>query len=240
MTTTQLVTFVKDKFAQDWSRASVLDLLNTIQHILCDHDCEQMLFTCDNGDFPVPYLKTGTGKIEYEIANANLSNNITLNGYATSCRRVKDVFIKIDSPYNVDYQRQYRRETFQYSNVNPWYTKSLSHITFEKVPARFTDKRGIQNAKIIFPEDPKTYNDKYLIEFWMNPIELSSESIQMSLNTSEFFDVLLDGVVGLIEQSEHGVSERWVRFMDAGCKKFWGNTNKGNENRPLQITRNEC
>ena len=240
MTTTQLITFIKDKFAQDWSRTSILDLLNTVQHILCDHDCEQMLFTCDNSDFPVPYLTTTDGTIEYEITDANLSNAIELNGYSTSCRRVKDIFIKNSSPYNVDYQRQYRRDNFQYAGVNPWYSKSLAHITFERVPARFTDKRGLQNAKVIFPESPQTYSDKYLIEFYMNPIELSSESISMSLNTSEFFDVLLDGVVGLIEQSEHGKSERYDRFMNEGCKKFWGNTNKGNENRPLQIQKVEC
>jgi hypothetical protein len=240
LTTTQLVTFIKDKFAQDWSRTSILDLLNTVQHIMCDHDCDQMVFTCDNSDFPVPFLSTTTGTIEYEVTNANLSNNITLNGYATTCRRVKDIFIKIDSPYEVDYQRQYWRETFSYSNINPWYTKSLAHVTFERVPARFIDKRGIQNAKVIFPEDPQTHTDRYYIEFWMNPVELSSESIPMSVNTSEFFDVILDGVVGLIEQSEHGQSERYDRFMNSGCKKFWTNINKGYENKPLQIQRKEC
>lgn len=240
MTTTQIITFIKNNFAPDWSRTKILDLLNIVQHMLCDHDCEQMLFTCDNGDFPAPYLLTTSGTIEYQIVDANLSHPITWKGMPTTCRRVKDIFVKIEGPLNYDYGRRYRRESFRYSVPNPWYMLGANRITFERVPARMIDGNELQAAKIIFPENPQTHTDKYLIEFWVNPIELSSESIQMSLNASEFFDVILDGVVGMIEQAEHGESRRWERFMAEGRKRFWSNINKGNENMPLQIQRVVC
>ena len=240
MNTTQIVTFLKSKFAPDWSRSSILDLLNTVQHIMCDHDCEQMIYTCDNEDFPVPFLKTTSGTISYEVADANLSNAIMIGGYATTCRRVKRIFIQIDSPYSVDYNRKYRREVMEYGNINPWYMSGQPNVSYEIIPARFVDQRGIQNATIIFPEDPGTHEDKYYVEFYANPIELSSESIPMTLNTSEFFDVILDGVVGLVEQAEHGESRRWEKFMGEGCKRFWSNINKGDDNKVLRIRKREC
>jgi len=239
LTTTQVITFLKDKFAQDWSRTSILDLLNTVQHIMCDHDCEQMTYTCDNSNFPVPFLKTTAGIIEYEIIDANLSSNITISNYATSCRRVSNLFIKSNGDYTQNYNQNYRREPFAYGNVNPSYMNNTG-ITFERWPARFIDARGVQPAKVIFLEDPGLTTDKFYVEFFTNPIELSSESIPMSFNVTEFFDVILDGVVGLVEQAEHGESKRWDKFMTTGCKKFWSNINKGNENRLLRIQRKEC
>jgi hypothetical protein len=215
-------------------------MLNIVQHQMFDHDCEASLFLTDNSNFPLPYLETVAGTIEYELTNANLSQDIAINGYATSVRSVKDLFIRIDTPYNVDYNRQFWRENFNYTNINPWYTKSLAHVTFQRGPAQFIPKRGIQNAKVVFPEDPSTYTNRWFVECYLNPVELSSESIPLSVNSDQFFDVVLDGVVGLIEQAEHGKSERYDRFMQLGLKKFWSESNKGAENRPLKIQTHEC
>lgn len=237
MNTSQWVTFIKNKFAHDWSRTNILDQLNIINHIMFDHDCDQAIFHTDNSDFPLPYLITTTGTIEYEVTDANLSQAITVNGVSTTCRAVRDIFLKRDYPYDITHRNEYQREQFQYSSLNPWYT--LGEV-FERVPARFIPRRGTTAAKVVFPEDPNTHSDRYFLEFWVNAVDLSSESVQMSVNTNEFFDVVLDGVVGLIELSEHGESKRYDRFMNVGCPKFWAKSNKGSENKPLQISKKEC
>jgi len=235
--TSQWVTFIKDKFAQDWSRANILDQLNIVNHILFDHDCDQAILHVDNSDFPVPYLKTTSGVIEYDVIDDNLSHPITLNGVSTTCRAVRDLFIKRDTQYDVTHRNEYQRERFQYSSLSPWYTHGA---LFERVPARFIPRRGTTAAKVIFPENPGTYTDRYFIEMWVNAIDLTSESIPLAINTNEFFDTILNGVVGLIELSEHGESKRYDTFINKNCHEFWAKSNKGSENKPLQIARREC
>lgn len=233
MDTQTLVTRLKDDFLPSVSRTIILDWLDIVQNIMFGHDCQNTLLYDTAQTWPLPFVKTTAGTLSYELTSANLTVAPTINGYATSVRSVKDLYLKSSDAYNSEYSKRYMREVIQKVAKNPDYYGAQTQ--FRKYPFQFVAKRGIQNAKIIFAEDPGTYTDRYIIECYLNAVPLASENIPLSVNGDEWFDALRKGVVGYSEVVAYGKSDQWNEFKEIECKRYWGNSNKGDELRPNQI-----
>lgn len=239
METTTLVTQIKDDFLPEVGRTTILGWLNLVQNKLFSQNCANTLLFDTAQEFPFPYLKTTDSVLTYNLNSTYLTVTPAINGYATTVRAVKDLYIEVNTSYDSS-TRQYGGERFVRARSNPGYTKTLIRNSWERVPRITIKQTGAQATHVIFPENPGTYTNRYIIECYLNAISLTAETIPLSVNGDEYFDVLLDGVVGYSELVANGNSERWQRFLTVGCNKFWTGMNEGDEFRPLQIGKHEC
>lgn len=241
--TQELVSIIKNDYAPDWSRSKILELLNRAQKRLFNQDTEQSTWYNPNDDeFPFPILKTTAETLEYEITGSNLVDmngnalSITQNGYAVTCRRIKHIFIMVASLSNSNYDRKFYGEQFNLTGINEYWSQRLYRLSFYKVPGNLFDKTNLQNARFLFHEDPGTYADRYFVEFYYNPIELTSESIPLSLDGDKWEMALIDGTVGYIEDIENGKSDRMNKFETYWMRKFLSSQNENSdERRPFQM-----
>ena len=74
-------------------------------------------------------------------------------------------------------------------------------------------------AKIVFIDNPGV-QDVYVV-MYKNPTEVSSESIEMTVPTSYHLTHIYEGVMGFIEKTENGRSDRWVNFIERLCPQYW-------------------
>lgn len=247
MDTQQIVTTIKEDYAQDWSRPKILDMLDRVQKKLFLNDCAQTIFMNPSDTmFPIPLLVTTAGTLSYPVTGAVLVSStgaaVTLakNGYAIACRRVKRVFIALSNVSSFD-SRHFYGDTFAWSGVNAEWTKSFRNVTFCEIPAILYDRTENESARIQFAEDPGSTNNKYYVEFYHTPAELTTESVPLSIDGDMWDEALIDGVVGLIEKSQYGKSEKWDMFNMVWKRRFIGQMNANEDRRsPKQIPIREC
>ena len=246
--TSELVTKIINLYAPDYSRAVVLDLIDQKQRALCNNDCAQMTWL-DWADtyFPVPFLTTVSGTLRYTISAANLVNSagtpitLSIGGYTVTPRRIKNVFTTSTQVAPIDPNRRFSGGMFDWFGLNENWFRTLGATTFVKEPCVLLDKTNALGATVQFIQDPGTHDDRFYCEFYYEPIPLLSESIPLSVNGNEWEEALIDGVVGVIEEIEHGENTRSNKFLNYWIKKF---TRKANANvsalRPTQMRVREC
>jgi len=247
-TTRQLVSLIKEEYDPKISETRILYYLNWAQNTLFQCDCAQQIFVNNNDPtFPYPILHTTEGQLDYEIDDSTLFDStgaalaITLNGSSTTVRRVKSLFVAISESLNADYNPSYIGEQFNPIAINSLYANSLYNVTFYTVPNISFNMTNSGDAKIVFAEDPGTTTDRYYVEAYLNPVELTSKNIDLSINGEEWEMALIDGVVGRIEDFKNGTSRRLEKFLGYWTKKFGFNQNIVSKQRaPLQFKISEC
>jgi len=90
-----------------------------------------------------------------------------------------------------------------------------------------TDATQDEPCKILFKENPGL--SEYYFEYFKKPREITSASIQLNVPPQYHIDVVKEGVLGLIELSDNGRSERWDRFMTFLVPKLIYNLNEGSK-----------
>lgn len=248
MTTSELITTIIDDYANGYSRTKILGYLNRCQKMLFNNDCAMTTFlNASDPEFPIPFLSTTAGQLSYDLSTASLVDSagaavsVAVGGHAVNARRVKEVFLKSGVGMFTDPNRTFYGDSFTWSGMcSAWFGK-LYNFAFYRVPVILFDKTEHSGARIQFAEDPGTHADRYYIEFYHEPIDLTAETIDLSVNGSEWEQALIDGVVGIIEDVENGESKRYEKFQTYWMDKFKRKFNAGMESRrPLQISAREC
>lgn len=245
MDTREIVTSVKEDFAPDWSTEKILSYLDRCQKNLFSIDCPLTTFFSE-GDtsFPLPILSTISGELTYSVIENNLVDStgavvqLTKNGYDVTIRKVKNVHVqKTTSSLN----NRFFGEQFEWAGMLGSWTNRLTTLSFYIQPAITIPRTENEPAKIIFPEDPGTYDDRYYVECYYNPITLTSVDVPLSIDGNMWDEALIDGIVGLIEKSQYGRSEKYDIFQNYHKKKFRSYGTSGISNRSsLVMSTREC
>jgi hypothetical protein len=77
---------------------------------------------------------------------------------------------------------------------------------------QFRTFQGNENtcAKVIFATDPN--GTEYDIECYRRPQELTSENIQLEVPSAYHINNIAKGVIGKVEEADHGDSNTWLTF----------------------------
>lgn len=249
LTTAELVSEIKLDYAPEWDRERLVDFVRRTQLRLCNQDSRLMVFWNRSDDtFPVPYLKTTDGVLNYEIGDdgtgsTNLVDSdgndvdleITLEGtaYPILARRVRSVFvyrfrwIGPDVSAALGNSWSYDRSWIYDHSADPKYGG------VEFVP---DDMRGTKNAQVTFLENPGTTTDKFHVLFYHTPADVLSDTIPLTVDGDQWHQALIDGAVGIVEDIESGRSTRLERFEKYWMKKFLNhNADITKHYRPTQM-----
>jgi hypothetical protein len=255
-TTQQLVSVLQDDFYPDIGRARLLEYLNRAQKRLWNNDCAQAIWW-NKADtvFPFPILTTTAGTLSYDVvggASGNLVDSqgskltlqITdLNGVARSVniRSVKQIFIMVTSLTPVVYDKKFYGERTTITGVNTYWSLQNTRAEFYKVPVIISDKTNLRNPNIQFMEDPGSFNNLYYVELYHTPVELSTESVPLTVDGDQWGDALLCGAHSFIEPWQNGKTDYQNQFEKFWIPKFCGQQNKHMDDRkPLRMTKRLC
>lgn len=246
VTTQDFITRIKDDYAPDLSRSKILDLTDIIQQQLFAQDAAQMTWLNGSDDsFPIPFLQTTSGTLEYEISSSTLLDSdgnavsLTWGGYSVVPRKIKRVFIQSSGVAN--YSKSFYGERFDWSGLNDTWSRQLLKIRFYEVPGIPFDKTNMRNCTWQFSEDPGTSTGTYYVEFYVGAVPLTSESIDFTIDATEWYGALRDGVVGEIEDIKYGRSDKQNKFRDYWKPRFRNAQQAGMSRRkPVQMPIREC
>jgi len=237
VTAQSLVTTLKDDFGFEYGRPVLLDYLRRTVNSLCNQNAEQMTYL--NGSdvaFPFPVLVTEDETLDYEVSNTNLVDSegtaitMTVGGYPVVCRKINHVFLAGGSFVYGGYDR------VSITGTSAYWAQRLSNVAFYKVPGSIYDRTNLKAAHFQFHSNPGAHTDRYYVEFYWGALELSSESIPLSLDGDMWEEALIEGTVGLIEKVENGQSNQLDHFRSYWLPLFVKSMNASMEERsPLQM-----
>lgn len=243
MSTQTLVSWIKEDFAPAHSRTKILQYVDRAQNEMFNQDCAQMTFLNHSDDeFPVPILSTTADTLNYTPSASNLvdsdGNAITLavNGYSVSVRKIKRIFMQVSS-LTTSYDNTFIGRTFDWAGINDNWSKKIYKVRYREVPTQPFDKTDNEDAHLTFIEDPGTHTDRYYIEFYYGPVDLTSESIPMSIDSDKWAEAIFKAVRGYIEESLNGRSDlldgdrRTGSFRNYWLPKFRNSMNSGMEQK---------
>ena len=224
----ELITTLKNDFAPSYNRDRIREYLDKAQRALFNKDCAQTIWLNYSDDtFPLPFLVTTEGKLGYDINTASFVDSdgvaissFTVGSYTVTPRKVRTVFQQWSTTDTSTFNRAYLGESFTWAGINDNWMSRLARLEFRKAPAHISDKTGLRGPYIQFYEDPGATTDTYYVEFYYGPLELTSESIPLSIDADVWEEALTDGVVGYLEDSGNGNSERLNRFRTYWQPKF--------------------
>lgn len=244
MNTQQLVTLIKNDYAPGYARTKILDYIERAQNEMFNQDCAQMIFLNGSDDFlPIPILSTTEGTLNYTPSASNLVDSdgsaisLVKDSYSVSIRRIRRVFIDV-SELNSSYDNTFIGRTFDWAGVNDSWSRRIYNIRYREVPIIPYDKDNIEDARLVFAEDPGTHTDKYYIEFYVGPVSLDSESIPLSVNGDQWAEAFIKAVRGYIEESRNGRSEHLDGpARDGSFRKYWLPKFRNSQNSGAQMRR---
>ncbi len=229
LTTQELASEIKLYYAPDWDRDVIVEFIRKAQLGLCLLDSRLMVFW-NRADplFPIPFLETTAGQLEYEIGDgpSGTSNLLDSSGgevlveltregtaYPVMARRIRAIFTE---------RTTWPGPTLGVPITDQWFynagqVPSERFAGMEFVP---DDMEGTTNAKVTFLEDPGTTTNTYYCSFYYTPIDLLSDTIPLTIDGDQWRQALIDGAVGMIEDIENGASKRLDKFEKSWKKKF--------------------
>jgi hypothetical protein len=248
-TTRELVSIIKEDFAPDWGIPKLLQFLDRAQRFLYKNDCAETVWLNESDpSFPYPIFKTTSGVLSYDMSPTNLVDSegvqVTpeVSGYPVHMRRIRSVFIVVSDLASSNYDKKFYGEQFSLVGLNQFWSQRLYRTSFYKVPGDIHDANGLHDyPRFVFHEDPGTTTDRYFVEMFCDPIEITSANIPLTIDGDKWEDALIDGVVGYIEDIESGKSERLEKFRKYWLKKFMSDANDHADERtsPKMLIR-EC
>lgn len=210
MQTRELVSWIIEDFAPGYSRPKVLSYIRRAQNEVFNFDCAHTLFINKSDPaFPIPLLSTAEGVLSYTPSALNLVDSagdpiaLEVNGHPVNVRRIKRVFTQLqpNSPFNAS---KFYGSTFSWAGVDEGYARRITKAMFRAVPAIMTEEVDSEDAKVTFLEDPGTTTGTYYIEFYFGPIDLTSETVPMSIDSNKWAEAIFKAVRGYIEESRNG------------------------------------
>lgn len=234
LTTAELVSEIKLYYAPEWDREVIVDFVKRAQEELTLINSPEMIwYNGADPKYPVPFLKTTAGQLEYEIKGDGTAAGSTIydsdgnplaidinregTDYTVVPRRIKDIFVEYTTGYSWPSYGQGRWFTFG------WFYNPYAGVTrYRRWPTIVFDRKGTTPARLIFEDDPGTTTDKYYVLFYHEPVELLSDTIPLTIDGSQWHQALIDGAVGFIEDIENGRSTRLEKFRNYWIKKFSG------------------
>jgi hypothetical protein len=115
------------------------------------------------------------------------------------------------------------------------YTGNIDDSTFKEVPVITSIGTYSDAALVTFKEDPTTTTNTYKIRAFKKPKDINSETIELDVPENWHLPGLYEGVMGWIEKTDNGRSERWERFISEICQKFWYELN-GSVNQQAKVS----
>lgn len=228
MNTQQLVTLLKNDFAAGYSRTTILEYIKRAQNEMFNSDCAQMLFlNKSDKSFPVPILSTTDEVLKYIPSASNLVDSegnaiaLTVNGYTVSVRRIVRIFIE-DSATTITSNNKFYGREFEWSGINRNYYRNTNTVSYSEMPISVYDKTNVEDAHLVFVENPGTHTDKYYIEFYYGPVSLDSESSLLSVDGDKWTEAFIKAIRGYIEESRNGRSECLDGPANTGSfRRYW-------------------
>jgi len=200
------------------SRDRVLEYVSRSYLNLVNQDCSQMVYFVDNPEEPIPVLQVVEGQSRYLLNNTTLATTLLVDGEPVTIRKARRLFT---DKYYPGYQ--------PYSPMDyPSYMQNwLNERVFYEIPAQIVSQRGNNPGQVsVFGE----FNSDIFVEcYWTPQNPMDNESASLLIDTDKWLDAIIDGAVGLYEQSAYGKSERQMKFEQVHMKKFkaYGNLDQG-------------
>lgn len=182
----------------DQSRASILDTMNELQIIVYSQDCLQTQKITSNG-YP-PFIETQSGVYEYECP--------------VDCRRT-------DSIFTLNPMRKSRIRP-----TGPRREYYFRNRGFYKANIRSRDATIDDLAKVYFDDDPGDTTDNFYHLYYVKPIELSDESVNLTF-PEEVHYLVRKAVVSMFTAEEYGESGIEEQTIERVAKKIRNTLNRG-------------
>jgi hypothetical protein len=152
-----------------------------------------------------------------------VTRNIGGVDYPLRICKVSKVFI--DSTNMENYDMPYLGEMFEFYGTNPYSTQT-EKLYFQEVAVESTLALENTAATITFKSDPGTTTDVFFVEGVIEPLQLTSESLPLTL-PKRFERALFDYVVGETQDQAYGEDSRLNRFYEYWMPLIWGELNSG-------------
>lgn len=252
MLTRVMISQIKEDILPGFSRTKILKYLDWAQNEIFG-ECAQTIFLNKSDDtFPLPILSTTDGTLNYVPSASNLVDSdgnavsLTWNGYTVEITRIRRVFHQVTSKMVAyDKNKVFTGKDFIWSMVNPYY--SYYTKTYQEEPGIPEGRSEAGGANFTFLQNPGTHTDKFYIEMYFAPPELTAESINMSIDTDKFAQAFFTACQGYAERSRNGRSDLLDGPARVGSfRKYWiprmrGWLNKGStQKRAYQFPTREA
>ncbi len=219
MSVKYLVDDIEEK-CPGWGAAKILRKLNEWQNYVYSQPSLHTVYIDPATGFP-PYITTTAGTFKYDVPN--VTKNIGGTDYSLRIYKVSRVFVDITS-YD-DYDIPYLGEPFEFYGANPYSTKT-EKLYFAQVPVESSLALENTAASITFKSDPGTTTDDFFVEGVIEPLQLTSQSLPLTL-PKRFERALFDAVVGETQDQAYGQDSRLTRFHEYWLPLIWGELNSG-------------
>ena len=219
MSTRSLVAEIQLK-APNWTAEgtpSILQLLQRAQDYLFSQASRFSLYRDPlTGDFP--YLATTANQREYTMSNINM----TIESQVRSLRiyDVSEVF--------ADFQTV---SDYSLNTINGVGAIAGQIVSYNFIPYPALEATA---CRIVLTDDPGTTSTKYQLKMMIEPLRLTSLSIPLMVSRN-YESVLMEGVLGYIENTDYGRSDRQKRFEEVLAPQFW--SDGATRNMPRRVSR---
>jgi len=203
--TKQVVSWIKED-ARGWNRDGahgILPILNECQNILAQNEAEQMLsYDSSTGSFPL--ITTQAGVYEYDMP--------------ATVWRVNEVLAEYIA-YQ-EYGLSWMSNIAMGSNIlPPNQRKSYMGRDFLRIQnVRTVDARYGTNAKVIFNYDPGATSTIYYYRGYTKPVQLTSESIQLTIPEKFHLSHVVPATIKLIEGFQNHTWDKTMAFIEEKYK----------------------
>ena len=194
-----------------YSRAQILQVLDEVQQYVYSKPCSETLYYSGRTGMP-PILRTRKGHYKYECPD--------------TCRETASVFSQ-EYPRYYDESRkgmEQLKRTYYFQGTN-----------YYRVPVISRQATQGANAIIKFPFDPGTTKDVYYHLFYLKPIPLATEDVQL-LIPEDLHIHLRRAVLALLSTEDYGETGIDYQVLDKVAKEVRDQLNRGRQAR-ASITR---
>ena len=203
MHTQEMVSYIQRK-ASGYSREEILNLLSFVYNYVYSSDVMQQTEYVDPATGMPPFLATTAGQVTYDCP--------------ANCRETIAIFTKdIERYYPSNYN--FRQTTYVYGN------KKYYRILVKS----FTASSGAI-ATLTFFDNPGTTTQTYYHLFSIQPINLTSEDIQLIMPEDQDLN-LIDGVLARVRDEKFGDKTDWQHFKRFTKPEMQARFNDGAQGR---------
>jgi len=211
MTTSQFIDLLVKLANSSLTRTQLLAITNIAQNEILDHDSPLTRLR------PDPVLPTTDGTYAYTLDAATIAA-ISTDGRLA--RRARKVYVRGDNLNN-----------YNYSNNPPMYRTDGgvnavgmamydAHASLQESPEPINSSAYFPTVRFDEDDNPGTTTDVFSLELYMWPLQLTSESVQITIPAAHQGRVLQSRVMMTIEQAEYGRSDYWEERYWKYLKEF--------------------
>jgi hypothetical protein len=218
MSVQSLLDRLEARVGTGWERStgnqSLIKIIEIGQDQLVEEVYDKRVWIDPGNDGYPPHLKTVAGTNSYDIIAANLNGvtSIVKNINGSDIEVVPELATKIFIDVTSSSAYSQMPYAIEHYDINP-FSSDLTRIRIALIPVRVEPALENTPARVIFPFDPGTSDEKYYCEFLWQPPRLISEYIPLIVPL-KFELALEEFVVGYCQEFEHGgLSDYIVTFF---------------------------